>query len=416
MKTTPLASLLVAGLATSLHAGSPVEDSGSKAVLDGKAIVPPVIDTTWGGPVLGGGIKSNGELTDGSLFLVYPLLDTIGEGGRMEGSVLFLEPYVSWGDGGDIGASLGLGFRHLFSEQTVEEAMTVTDPGFFGEGVFVGSNLFLDYGNTHADNDFWQGGIGAEAGTRYLQVRANYYIPFSDDQTLDRYTTTEVHRTTSTSARSFAGAPTISGGQRVQNVGQRTTTTTRTTTTRTTYEVFEEGLQGWDLEMALLVPGLDEYMDLRLVGGYYHFEGDRSKSEIEGWRAGVELRPIPALVIHGTWYESDRLYEENWLAGVRVELPLEGMRDAFRMRRRHLAEHLFEPVRRKNSAIITNGTETEITSSDSSESTTTTTSTTGGTKVLGFVSPPEEEEEEEEGPFNPFPPRIFPNPGGGDEN
>ena len=130
-------------------------------------------------------------------------------------------------------------------------------------------------------------------------------------------------------------------------------------------------------------------MDLRLVGGYYNFEGDRSDADIEGWRTGIELRPIPALVLHGTWYESDRIYEDNWLAGVRVELPLEGMRDAFKFRRRHLAERLFEPVRRKNSAKTSSGAISETVSTNTTTSTSTSSSTSyssGGTQVIGTIT------------------------------
>lgn len=351
-----------------------------------KAVVTSTLDAPWGGPVLGGGIKSNDAFTEGSLFMVYPFLDTLSEGGSMEGTVGYLEPYATWAESGEVGLSLGLGFRHLFSGQSVADALSVSDPGLFGEGVFVGANLFLDYAQSAFENDFWQGGIGVEAGTRYVEVRGNFYLPFTDDQTIGRFTETEIERRSSDTSRRVFGAPTTQGGQVVRSVSDRTTTTTYTTTTHTTYELFEEALQGWDVEVAVLVPGLDKYMDLRLIAGYYDFSGDRSPSEIEGYRVGAELRPIPALVIHGTWFESDRLYQENWLAGVRVELPLENLGDALKIRRRHLAERLFEPVRRKNSAITTGGVEVDPISTTTTTTTSQSTSTSpAGTQVIGTV-------------------------------
>lgn len=399
MKTIRSVLLLVCLLIPDLRAGTTDSE---------KAIVTAAPEVPWGGPVLGGGIKTNEAFTEGSLFLFQPLLDSIGENGSMEGTVFFLEPYGTWAESGEVGASLGLGFRHLFSQQSVAEALSTTKPGLFGEGVYAGGNLFLDYGQSAYESDFWQGGVGVEVGTRYIELRGNFYLPFTDDQSLGRFTETDVSSHVNSQSKTVYGAPTTSGGQTTQSLTRRTTATTTTSTTRNTYELFEEALQGWDMEVAVLVPGLDEYMDLRLVGGYYDFSGDRSDAEIEGFRAGVELRPIPALVLHGTWYESDQLYQDNWMAGVRVELPLEGMRDAFKMRRRHLAERLFEPVRRKNSAITTSGVQTAPLSS----TTTTTTSQSTTNQPLGSVVTGEAEiPDDNDGPGMDQPPGDNEGPG-----
>lgn len=343
--------------------GGPVALDSSK---DAKTVAP-LQSEAWGGPILGGGVKSNSEFTEGSLFLVQPLLNTIGDGSTMGGSVFFVEPYGTWGEGGDFGGSLGLGFRHLFSEQTVADARSNGVAGLLTEGIFVGGNVFLDYAQTEFENDFWQLGVGLEAGTRYIEARANYYIPLSDDQVISRRTETETTTSRKTTTKTSTGAPSVVGGQIVQNVNRQSTTRTTTTTTRRTFELFEEPLEGWDLELALLVPGIDRYCDVKLIGGYYSFEGDRSHVDIRGWRAGVEIRPVPAVVLHATWYESEHLYKDDWIAGVRLEIPLgEGLKEAFTPRRRHLAERLFEPVHRKNSSITTGGAEEQETTSSTS--------------------------------------------------
>lgn len=386
MKIRIATLLLVISSGGFTFAGSPVFEK--------EVVVEP--DPEWGGPILGGGVKANAELVDGSLFLVYPFMNTIGDGGTMGGSIAYFEPYLSWGDGGDVGVSLGLGFRHLFSNQSVEDALNNTNPGFFGEGVFVGANLFLDYGQTVSDNEFWQGGIGLEAGTRYVEVRANGYFPITDDQTMGRFSESTSSSRSSSSSRTVLGAPTVQGSNIVQSSTVRTTTTTRTTTETNNFELFEEALEGWDVELAVLVPGLDESMDLKLLGGYYSYSGDRGSTDFEGWKVGAEFRPLPAVVFHGTWFETEDLYDDTWLAGVRFEVPLEGIGNSLRSRRRHLAERLFEPVHRKNSAITTGGVETDPTGHGSSTHVTTTTSNhPGGTKVIGMV---EEEEEEQERP------------------
>jgi hypothetical protein len=272
------------------------------------------------------------------------------------GDVLFVEPYLTWGNGGEFGASLGLGYRHLFSSQTHEEAATTKVAGFLTEGFFVGANTFLDFANTRNDSDFWQLGVGLEAGTRYLEVRANYYLPLSDESILDRrVSSTSNVRTTS------------------QSTGTVRRTTTTRTTNRTTTELFEETMEGFDIEAALLVPYVDRYLDVKLIGGFYDFQGDRSRaSDFAGWRLGVEARPLASMVVFAHWYDRDNFYQDNWIAGVRFEIPLGANRkEGFTTRRRHLAERMFEPVRRQNSSITTTGTVEEVVSVDTSTSSTT---------------------------------------------
>jgi hypothetical protein len=107
--------------------------------------------------------------------------------------------------------------------------------------------------------------------------------------------------------------------------------------------------------------------------------------------AGVEVRPVPAVVLFANWYEDSQLYQDEWIAGVRLEIPLgDGWRDAFTPRRRHLAERLYEPVHRKNTSITTNtGTQTTTTTSSS----TTTVISKSTNQVILSTTPPQEEQE-----------------------
>jgi hypothetical protein len=372
------------------HGGSPVVDASK----DAKVIAPLHMDA-WGSPILGGGLKGNSEFIEGNLFLVQPLHNTIGTGSTMEGSVCFLEPYLTFGEEGEFGASLGAGFRHLFSDQTVADARSNSIAGLLTEGFFVGANVFVDYAHSQADNDFWQVGFGLEAGTRYLEVRANYYLPLSDDKTISRRTETEVHTTRRRSTNTIVGPASVVGGQVVQNATRRTTTRTTTTTTTRTFELFEEPLEGWDVELALLVPGLDQYCEVQLIGGYYSFNAERSNRDIDGWRAGIEIRPVPAVVLHATWYEDGQLYHDDWIAGVRLEIPLDSnWKDAFRPRRRHLAERLFQPVHRKNSSITTSGQEEEQTNTNTTTNSTNVVSQSSTQIILGPSDTPTEPPEE----------------------
>ena len=127
--------------------------------------------------MIGAGVKTTDEYTEGNGFLVLPVFSTLGHGGILGGDVIFLEPYSSWGEGGEVAASLGIGWRHLFNSQSVT-AITRPDghqAGFFEEGGYIGANVFVDMLDTQFDNQFWQLGVGIEAGTRYIEARANYY-------------------------------------------------------------------------------------------------------------------------------------------------------------------------------------------------------------------------------------------------
>jgi hypothetical protein len=325
---------------------------------------------TWSVPgILGGGVKANDAYVDGSFFLTIPAYSSIGQDGRLAGDVIFIEPNTSWGEQGEVAVSLGVGWRHLFSGQSVS-AVTQHDghqAGFLEEGGFVGANLFVDMLDTQFDNRFWQLGFGVEAGTRYVEMRANYYVPLSDRKLAEEIRTRE----------SFVTHSTLSGyeepfgvGHTIQQDWTRTTFLTATTIERL-FRRYEEGMEGWDAEFALLIPWVDRWMDVKVIGGYYSFDNQPfgpqtgGSGDVDGWKAGVEARPVPAVVLNATWYEDDHLTGSDWIAGVRLEIPFEAgdlgdgrglwdrVGDAFRPRRRHLVERMAEPVRRQNAAINT---------------------------------------------------------------
>jgi hypothetical protein len=329
----------------------------------------------------------------------------VGADSTLGGGVAFLEPYVSYGEGGEIASSLGLGYRHLFNSQPVSVLSRADAPqaGFFEEGVFVGVNVFVDMLDTEANNQFWQLGVGLEAGSRYLEFRGNYYIPLSERQLAEQTRTREISRSSrerSTSWMTNAGDPYATGYSIAQDAtfATRTTTTTTTTTIERLFRRYEEGMEGWDAEAALLVPGLDQYFDLRLIGGYYSFDNQPfgpqtgGTGNVEGWKAGVEIRPVPAVILTGTWYEDDRLTGSDWTVGLQLQIPFEAgdlgdgqgfwgrVGDAFKPRRRHLAERLAEPVHRQNAAVKL-ASSVEVDTSVSSQ-TKSSTKTTSGTRMI----------------------------------
>lgn len=341
-----------------------------------------MVDSAWNSPLIGFGGKGNDAYADGHVFMTLPIYSSIGVDGSLGGDYIFIEPYTSLGEGGETASSLGISWRHLFSSEPVSALEKSGTAGFLEEGLYIGVSLFADMLNTQRDNQFWQLGVGAEIGTRYLEVRGNYYIPLTDRELAERRVSSQTFKSSSTAYHTSGvsggngGAPYATGNSIVQDFGTQTTfatTTTRTTTIRTITELYEEGMEGWDVELAHIVPWVDQWLEVRLLGGYFSFDnqpfGPQSfgTGNVEGWKAGIEIRPVPAMVLTAMWYEDERFTGENWTVGVQFQIPLgREWKDAFRPRRRHLVERLAEPVRRQNEAIKVGNDVEETTEAKSS--------------------------------------------------
>lgn len=377
-----LALLATVVITSSAFAGSEVKSPDPKA-----ATLEQVHPMYLGS--LNTGIKGNDAYVDGNFSLVAPVWSTLGADSTLSGGMLFLEPYISWGEGGEVATSLGLGYRYLFGDQPLT-ALTKHDghqAGFFEEGISIGGSLFIDMLDTEANNQFWQLGVGLEVATRYLEVSGNYYIPLSDKELAEETRTTETFSTSTTTNRQSVtpvNSPYAQGNSIAQDAIFTTTatTTTRTTTIERLFQRFEEGMEGWDAQLAVLVPWVDRYMDVKVIAGYYSFDNqpfgpqEGGTGNVEGWKAGLEVRPVPALVFTGTWYEDERLTGGDWTVGMQMQIPFEvgdlgdgkgfwgRIKDSFKPRRRHLIERLAEPVHRQNAAVkVANSVKSEAKSS-----------------------------------------------------
>ena len=177
----------------------------------------------------------------------------------------------------------GLVARHLWSKPAL----------------IAGVNVFYDLRATEHDNTFGQIGAGVELLSKWIDLRANYYYPVTDEKILAQ--TEDV--VTESSGRA------------------RTTTTTR-------YHSYEEPLQGYDAEAGLWLPGLDRFAPTAVFGGYYHFASD-FRPDYSGFKARIESRLHPNLTFDAEWYEDDELNRTDFFVGFRVNPPFDfwnGMR------------------------------------------------------------------------------------------
>lgn len=359
----PLILALFLGLAKAVLAGAP--EKADKSPLSVEPVHPMYLGS------LNTGLKFNDAYTEGNFSIVAPVWSSLGADAILNGGVFFIEPYISWGEQGEVASSLGFGYRHLIGRQPVT-ALTKHDghqAPFLEEGVIVGGNLFLDMLDTETNHQFWQLGVGAEVLTRYLEVRGNYYIPLTDKKEVGTISTQETIQSTSQQTSLVGATPYATGNSILQPYSQVTTQTTTTTTIERLFRRYEEGMEGWDLEVGVLLPWVDRYLDAKIIAGYYAFDNQPfgpqtgGAGNVEGWKAGLELRPVPALVFNSTWYEDERLTGGDWTASVRMEIPFEAgdlddglnlwtrIGESFKPRRRHLVERMAEPVRRQNAAV-----------------------------------------------------------------
>lgn len=230
------------------------------------------------------------------------------------------------GDSQSLG-SYGLGFRYLV-------------PGY---DVILGANAFYDSIHSRRGHDYDQLGLGLEVLTRWVDLRANWYIPDDDVYLVERFDRKDRER---------------SRGPVVQNGGVFEQTT-RSTKRRTTYRSFEGALEGWNVEAGFLVPGLDEYLELRVFGGYYHLEGPFGRN-FDGFKARLEARMLPGVIADVEWYDDANVMGGHWTGGVRVSVPFsifniaqgrnpfEGFTDAFRPRKREFSERMTDMIVRSH--------------------------------------------------------------------
>lgn len=315
-----------------------------------------------GNGMLDFGVKTTSDsYTDGHFSITAPVFSNIGQGGTLGGSLLFIEPYISWGEQGEVATSLGLGFRHLFNSQSLR-ALQERHAGLFDEGIMVGGNLFLDMLDTQNDNRFWQLGFGLEFETRYFALRGNYYQPLTGRQEGEPILQRDIQRATLLTS----GKEPFATGHTIQ---QDVTFTTYDFYTDRLYHYYEEGMKGWDVEAAVLVPGLDKWCELWLIAGYGDFQNKPfgpqigGTGEMHGWKSGIEFRPIPQLVLSATHFDEKRMQGGEWMFGLSLQLPLDPepgnkdkswwkkLRDTLKPRSRHLAERAVVPVHRQNAAV-----------------------------------------------------------------
>jgi hypothetical protein len=83
---------------------------------------------------------------------------------------------------------------------------------------------------------------------------------------------------------------------------------------------FESPLEGLDTELGFLVPGLNRYAEIRVLGGYHHYLNPYGR-DFDGFNARLEARVRRGITAKVAYSDDKVLNGGRWSAGVRVSLP-----------------------------------------------------------------------------------------------
>lgn len=221
----------------------------------------------------------------------------------LKSGLLFIEPRGSLNDNEENECNFGVGYRQLFPDKNF----------------IVGANAFYDYRETALDNNFSQVGFGLEFLSKWVDARANYYLPEDDTKVADRYV---VSSSTVTESHAHSGAPTGDGNQIVQT--SYVTDSTYDLQVQQHYKMYEQALEGFDCEVGALlpIPVVQDHMDVKAFVGYYNFDSDLSGRK-DGLKARLEIRPMPSVYLDATYNDDDELFGSTYSVGARAVLPFD---------------------------------------------------------------------------------------------
>jgi hypothetical protein len=259
------------------------------------------------------GVQASKHLTGGYLDSVTGLWSP-----RERDAFLFLNSRYHYEDNGQLISSNGLGFRKMVA----------------GHDIIIGGNAYYDSIHSEGDKDFDQLGLGFEVLTRWVDARFNYYLPDDKHREVDHFSTRE-----------------HSSGFHDDDLVE---------TTRTNhFKSYEAALEGYNAEIGFLIPGLDRYAEVRVFGGYYHYNNPFG-GDFEGFKARLEARVMPGVMLDLEYWDDAALMGGHWTAGARVSVPFslynlihrgnpfEGIGEQFTFRHREFKERLGEMVIRSH--------------------------------------------------------------------
>lgn len=238
------------------------------------------------------------------------------------------------------GLNIGTGFRQLFKDQNI----------------IAGLNLYYDQWQGSQETSFEQVGGGLEFLSEWFDARVNCYFSLNGNRRFAEFEETEVLSQRSSSS---AGDLYAQGHDVLQDVRQTTTASVL----QRSYGVFEVPLEGFDFEVGGWLPFLGEKApETGLFAGYFNFGERFGNGDVDGFKARMEMRLLPAMAIDAQAFSNDELSGTDYFIGGRIEIPFDlaalfqgrfpGLAEAFRPGRRPFAFRMGDRVRRHAQAKV----------------------------------------------------------------
>jgi hypothetical protein len=185
--------------------------------------------------------------------------------------------------------------------------------------IIFGANVYYDSIDSANGHRFDQLGLGLELLTRWVDFRANYYLP---DQKRERIDTRAVVVGNVDRGVRLLGftAPSIGPGGTVVPPRPVVQDFVSGRFQRHEFTRFESPLEGLDTELGFLIPGLDRYAEVRIFGGYYHYLNPFG-ADFDGFKARLEARVRKGIIAEVEYWDDTELSGGHWTGGIRVSLP-----------------------------------------------------------------------------------------------
>ncbi|MFC1668226.1 inverse autotransporter beta domain-containing protein [Chlamydiota bacterium] len=267
----------------------------------------------------------------------------------------FINPRALQGESQVNEQNVGIGYRRLIDNRFI-----------------IGGNVFYDTRETTHGNRFDQVGIGLEFLTEWVDLRMNGYFPLDDKKIIKSYFTEETAIQQQIQSAYYPTSDPIFIGHGIgQKWEKRTSIKTTTTVTTRFYEQYEEAMDGADIELGCKVPWIEKLIETRVFGGYYYYNS-KFGSDLKGFKARIEVRALPFLIIDGEWYEDEELHGTDYYIGARVHVPFEfgdlfkgknpmkGL-NLFKRKRRAIEDRMTDMIIRDMDVIVEESQDTEIT-------------------------------------------------------
>ena len=186
--------------------------------------------------------------------------------------------------------------------------------------MILGANVYYDYRETEHGRQVQSAGLGVEYLSDWVDARANYYLPENHTETVeDTKSRPHPSRTRSTPVgRSLC--------VRQHDLPERHFYKAVTTTEIKQHFIqYEEAMEGCDAELGvrLPIPAVMDYADVKVFGGFYHYNRDFGLDDLNGFKGRVEIKAMPSLYLDAEMFDSKELTGHDYYLGARMSVPFD---------------------------------------------------------------------------------------------